>query len=280
MKSNSQIAIVTGASTGIGRATAIALAQAGYVVIATAREVSTLAALVKDLGIHALTLDVDSDESVQQAMRQVHLLTSGHGVDILVNNAGFAVPGPMESVPLERLRAGFDTNVIGLVRMCQAVLPQMRQRKSGCIVNVSSIVGRITFPFEGAYTATKHAVEALSDALRFEVQPFGVKVIVVQPGAIRSAFQHRGDQELITSLPSDSPYFKAMSGFLIQREKAFTQAPEGNAVAAAIVKALKKTGRPARIVVPQKARLFLTVFGTGPDRLRDAIKRKIFAPAN
>jgi NAD(P)-dependent dehydrogenase (short-subunit alcohol dehydrogenase family) len=271
--------LVTGASSGIGRATALALAAAGYEVLAAGRDEAALATLAQQARIHARLLDVDSDISVRDAMQRVDRLTSGRGLDVLINNAGFAVPGPIESVPIERLQAGFQTNVIGLVRMCQAVLPAMRLRGSGCIVNVSSIVGRISFPFEGAYTATKHAVEALSDALRFELQPFGVRVLVVQPGAIRSAFQERGDQELAASLPAESPYRIPLSGFLAQRAKAFKNAPDGGVVAQAIVRELARPSSRARIVVPRQANAMLALFTTGPDRWRDAIKRFAFAPA-
>jgi NADP-dependent 3-hydroxy acid dehydrogenase YdfG len=271
--------LVTGASSGIGRAMAIALADAGFEVIAAGRNEAALASLAREAGVHQLLLDVSSETSVRNAMDRVNGITSGRGVDVLVNNAGFAVPGPVESVPVDRLMAGFDTNVIGLVRMCQAVLPPMRERRHGCIVNVSSIVGRISFPFEGAYTATKHAVEALSDALRFELKPFGVRVLVIQPGAIRSAFQERGDHELAGTMATDSPYRWAMSGFLAQRAKAFEKAPDGSVVARALVRELQRPSGRARVVVPQQAKTMLALFTTGPDRWRDAVKRFAFAPA-
>jgi NADP-dependent 3-hydroxy acid dehydrogenase YdfG len=279
MPAHSQTVLITGASSGIGRATAVALARAGYDVLAAGRDEAALATLARECGAHAVPLDVTSDVSVRDAMARVDWLTSGRGLNVLINNAGFAVPGPLETVPVERLQAGFETNVIGLMRMCQAVLPAMRQRGSGCVVNVSSIVGRISFPFEGAYTATKHAVEALSDALRFELAPFGVRVLVVQPGAIRTAFQERGDQELAASLPADSPYRAAMAGFLAQRAKAFKSAPDGAVVAQAIARELGKPSGRARIVVPRQAHAMLALFTTGPDRWRDAIKRLAFAPA-
>jgi NADP-dependent 3-hydroxy acid dehydrogenase YdfG len=275
---NGQTVLVTGASTGIGRATAIALSKKGYRVFASARDISSLSALSNEFGINPLALDVDSQASINRAMQSIEQMTSGYGIDILINNAGFAVPGPIETVPIERLRAGFETNVVGLVRMCQAVLPQMRVRGSGCIVNLSSIVGSITFPFEGAYTATKHAVESISDALRFEVHPYGIRVLVVQPGAINTAFQARGNQEFADSNQTRSPYQHAMSGFMAQRDKAFLEAPNGTAVAQAIVRELGRQNGATRIVVPGKARLLLAVFGGMPDKISDAIKRRVFAP--
>jgi NADP-dependent 3-hydroxy acid dehydrogenase YdfG len=276
-----QTVLVTGASSGIGRAIALELAAAGYSVIASGRDENALLSLSKLAnGIHSIVLDVSSQSSVDTAMQQIEQLTSGRGVDVLINNAGFAVPGPLESVQLDRLQAGFETNVIGLVRMCQAVLPAMRQRRSGCIINISSIVGRISFPFEAGYTSTKHAVEALSDALRFELAPWGIRVLVVQPGAIRTAFQQRGDAELASSLPKESPYYLAMSGFLSQRSKAFKNAPDGTVVARAVRGKLTRPSKRTRIVVPRHARTMLTLFTTGPDSLRDAIKRFAFTPTS
>src|SRR5580658_1578070 len=172
-------AIVTGCSSGIGRATALELTVRGYEVIATARRHESIA----DLAVaRALTLDVDSDESVAAAQATVG------PVDVLVNNAGFGIEGPVEEVPLSEVRRAFETNFFGAARMIQAFVPAMRERGSGTVVNVTSVAGVVAAPLAGFYSATKFALEALSEALHLEVGHFGVKVLVVEPGSIETRF--------------------------------------------------------------------------------------------
>jgi NAD(P)-dependent dehydrogenase (short-subunit alcohol dehydrogenase family) len=177
--------LITGCSTGIGRATAEYLAERGHSVYATARRPESIADL-EARGCRILALDVTDEASMAAAVRAVE---SDHGaIGALVNNAGYSQSGAIESVPLDDVRRQFETNVFGLVRMCQLVLPAMRARRAGRIVNVSSMGGTLVFPGGGIYHATKYAVEAISDALRFEVSGFGVQVVVVQPGTIRTHF--------------------------------------------------------------------------------------------
>jgi NAD(P)-dependent dehydrogenase (short-subunit alcohol dehydrogenase family) len=177
--------LITGCSSGIGKACAAYLAERGYTVWATARNVSALAELAAS-GCHLGALDVNDEDSMQATLRRIE---SAHGpVGALINNAGYSQPGVIESVPLARVRAQFETNVFGLVRLTQLVLPGMRAQRRGRIVNVSSMGGRLTFPGYGFYHATKYAVEALSDALRFEVRGFGIHVVLIEPGLIRSKF--------------------------------------------------------------------------------------------
>ena len=173
-------ALITGCSTGIGRATATELTTRGYEVIATARRLESLDGLKVD---QTLALDVDRDDSVADA-----LATAGP-VDVLVNNAGFGLEGAIETVPLEEVRRMFETNVFGAARMIQAFLPAMRERGSGAIVNVASTAGIAAPPLGGYYAASKFALEALSESLHLEVGHFGVKVVVIEPGAIETRFQ-------------------------------------------------------------------------------------------
>lgn len=174
-----QRAIVTGCSSGIGRATALELTARGYEVIATARRPES----IENLAVaQCLTLDVDSDESVAA------VLASVGPVDVLVNNAGFGIEGSVEEVPLPEVRRAFETNFFGAARMIQAFLPAMRERGSGAIVNVTSVAGVVGTPLAGYYSATKFALEALSEALHFEVGHFGIKVLVVEPGSIETRF--------------------------------------------------------------------------------------------
>lgn len=177
--------LITGCSTGIGEATARHLAAKGHRVYATARRVETLSEL-ETAGCETLALDVTDEESMAAAVAEVGRAEGS--VWALVNNAGYSQSGAVESVPMESVRTQFETNVFGLVRMCQLVLPGMRRAGSGRIVNISSMGGKLTFPGGGFYHGTKHAIEAVSDALRFEVEGFGVDVVVIEPGLIKTHF--------------------------------------------------------------------------------------------
>lgn len=185
------IVLVTGATTGIGRATALGLAARGHRVFATGRNVAALDALLADakgLPLEVLPLDVTDRASIDAAVREVDARTQGHGVDVLINNAGYGQMGPVLGVPSDAVRAQYATNVFGLVDVTRAFSAAMIRRRSGRIVNVSSVGGRVTTPFMGVYTSTKFALESLSDAMRVELAPFGVLVSVVEPGYIRTEF--------------------------------------------------------------------------------------------
>lgn len=192
--------LITGCSSGIGNATAARLARSGWTVWATARRPETLTALAA-VGCRTLQLDVTDENSMRKAVDTV--LADGP-LDGLVNNAGYSQSGAIETLPMDALRRQFETNVFGLVRMAQLVLPAMRAQHAGRIVNISSMGAHLTFPGGGAYHATKHAVHALSEALRFEVAGFGVQVILVEPGLITTEF----DRAATASMDAldDGPY--------------------------------------------------------------------------
>src|SRR6478736_2075909 len=181
----SEAVLVTGCSSGIGRATAEHLASKGRTVYATARRLDSIREL-EAAGCKLLELDVTDDQSMAAAVKTVE--DAEGAVGVLVNNAGYSQSGAVESVPMDAVRRQFETNVFGLVRMCQLVLPAMRRQRWGRIVNVSSMGGRLVFPGGGFYHGTKYAVEAISDALRFEVKGFGVDVILIEPGLIKTEF--------------------------------------------------------------------------------------------
>jgi NADP-dependent 3-hydroxy acid dehydrogenase YdfG len=184
-KSPSKVILITGCSSGIGAATASRLVSAGHTVYATARKVQSLTALA-EAGCRTLALDVNDEASMAQAVAAVE---AEHGaVGVLINNAGYSQSGAVESVSMADMRRQFETNVFGLLRMCQLVLPAMRAQRQGKIINIGSMGGTLTFPGGGLYHASKYAVEALSDAMRFEVKGFGVDVILIQPGLIKSGF--------------------------------------------------------------------------------------------
>jgi NAD(P)-dependent dehydrogenase (short-subunit alcohol dehydrogenase family) len=194
--------LVTGCSSGIGRATALRLAEHGHTVYASARRPESIADL-EDRGCRLLTLDVTEEESMRTAVEAIEAEQGAVGA--LVNNAGYSHSGAIESVPLDEVRRQFETNVFGLARMCQLVLPGMRARGAGRIVNLSSMGGTLVFPGGGFYHATKYAVEAISDALRFEVKGFGIDVVIVQPGAIRTGFAEAASTAMGHNEP-EGPY--------------------------------------------------------------------------
>ena len=196
----SRAVLITGCSTGIGRATAQRLAVAGHTVYATARRADAISDL-EGSGCRTLALDVTDEASMQAAVEQV--VAEQGAVGVLVNNAGYSQSGAIETIEMDDVRRQFETNVFGLMRMCQLVLPGMRDQGYGRIVNISSMGANFTFPGGGIYHATKYAVEAISDALRFEVKGFGVDVVVIQPGLIRTEFGGTAAAEVQTG---DGPY--------------------------------------------------------------------------
>ncbi|MFL6136363.1 MAG: oxidoreductase [Frankiaceae bacterium] len=259
--------LITGCSSGIGHATALRLARR-HVVYATARRPASIGDLA-DAGCRVLPLDVTDEASMRAAVAAVE---SEHGrVGVLVNNAGWGQYGAVEEVDLDDVRREFETNVLGLARMCQLVLPAMRAAGHGRIVNVSSMGGRLTFPGGGYYHASKHAVEALSDALRFEVAGFGVRVCVVQPGLIRTRF---GDtaHESHPHPAGDSAYagFTAASQAAIASSYGTPLASGPGAVARAVERAATARRPLTRYRVTLGARLMLTTRKLLPDVAWDA----------
>jgi NAD(P)-dependent dehydrogenase (short-subunit alcohol dehydrogenase family) len=186
---NQKVAIVTGSSTGIGYETSIALARGGFITYATMRNLSKAegiksVATKESLRLHVTQLDVTDDLSVKNAVQSI--LSKEGRIDLLVNNAGYVLSGAFEDLAIDEIKAQYETNVFGLIRTTQAVLPIMRKQKSGIIVNISSGAGRFGYPGHSAYISTKFAVEGLSESVSYELQPFGIKVVIVEPGVIRT----------------------------------------------------------------------------------------------
>jgi NAD(P)-dependent dehydrogenase (short-subunit alcohol dehydrogenase family) len=189
--------LITGTSTGIGLATALLLARAGHKVYATMRRPErspelVAAARAESLALEVLRLDVDDDESVRGAFAEV--FSRGERLDVLVNNAGISAIGPIEELPLETFRRTMETNYFGALRCIKAVLPRMREQRSGCIVNVTSVAGRVAIAPQGAYAASKSALEALSEVLAQEVKGFNIRVAVVEPGIIETPIFTKGGE--------------------------------------------------------------------------------------
>jgi NAD(P)-dependent dehydrogenase (short-subunit alcohol dehydrogenase family) len=203
MTSISKAALITGCSSGIGRETARHLANKGWTVYATARRPEALAELA-EAGCRTLACDVTDEASMRAAVETV--IEADGAVGVLVNNAGYSQSGAVESVAMDSIRRQFETNVFGLIRMCQLALPGMREQGWGRIVNISSMGGRLTFPGGGIYHATKHAVEAICDAMRWEVAGFGVDVVCVEPGLIVTGFGDAALSSLEEGTRDDGPY--------------------------------------------------------------------------
>ena len=201
-----RVALVTGCSSGIGEATALALAKSGFRVFASGRALAGVEHLRgRAPGLELIELDVSDDASIQRAV--AHVFNVAGRIDVLVNNAGFAIFGGVEDLTREELRRQFEVNVFGAMALCRAVLPVMRHQGDGTIVNVSSVAGRVSTPLLGAYCASKFALEALSDSLRVEARPFGVKVVTVEPGSTHTRFQERAVRESASVLARpDSVY--------------------------------------------------------------------------
>jgi short-subunit dehydrogenase len=265
--------LITGCSTGIGRATAEHLAARGHTVYATARRPETLEDL-EAKGCKTLALDVTDEGSMQAAVKTVEEAEGAVGV--LVNNAGYSQSGAIESIPLDSVRKQFETNVFGLIRMCQLVLPGMRRQRYGRIVNLSSMGGRLTFPGGGIYHGTKHAVEAISDALRFEVKGFGIDVVVIEPGLIKTEFSQAAVGSMTDFESDGGPYAKfnqavaaATAGVYEGPMARLGAGPE--AVARVIEKAITRRRPRTRYPVTPSARLALTQRRLLTDRMWDRV---------
>ena len=268
--------LITGCSTGIGRATAERLAEDGWNVHPTARRLESIEDLARrGCKIHAL--DVTDEASMEAAVTEVE--TDGP-VGALVNNAGYSQSGAIETIPMSSVRKQFETNVFGLMRMCQLVLPRMRGASSGRIVNLSSMGGKLVFPGGGVYHATKHAVEALSDALRFEVGGFGIDVVVIEPGLIVTEFGETAAAS-VDEVEEHGPYAEFNAGVAKATAEAYTgpmarlgAGPE--AVAGKIAKALTARRPSTRYKVTPSARLSMGMRRLMTDRMWDRMVRSQF----
>jgi NADP-dependent 3-hydroxy acid dehydrogenase YdfG len=269
--------VITGATAGIGRASAILLASKGHRVFAAGRSEDALAELENSYGnITGVAMDVTEASSVAAAVTRIHEALEGKAPDVLVNNAGYALVGPLESIPDEDWERQFQTNVLGLVRVTRAFLPGMRERRRGRIVNVSSVAGRVTLPFFGPYNSTKHAVESISDSLRHELHPHGVSVVVIEPGAVKTRFGSREQAQIDAWIEADSPYAEQLRTLRHFHKGLHAKGADPISVAGAIVEACEKPAAAARRVVPLlPGSAFIALKNWLPTRLGDWLIRRI-----
>jgi NAD(P)-dependent dehydrogenase (short-subunit alcohol dehydrogenase family) len=271
----SKAILVTGCSSGIGRATAERLASAGWPVYATARRVDSIRDL-EAAGCRILPLDVTDERSIQAAVGAV---MGTHGaVGVLVNNAGYSQSGAVEEVSIEAARKQFETNFFGAVRLCQVVLPAMRAQRWGRIINMSSMGGRLTFPGGGIYHATKYALEAVSDVLRWEVRPFGIDVVLVEPGLIQTNFGRTAAESVEAVGDADSPYRDFNAAVAQGTENAYRMpfATGPDTVARVVERAIRARRPRTRYPVTVGARGAIALRSILPDRAWDLALRAQF----
>jgi NAD(P)-dependent dehydrogenase (short-subunit alcohol dehydrogenase family) len=279
MSEPSKAVLITGCSSGIGRATALRLAGAGWRVYASARRPESLAEL-RDAGAQTLVLDVTDEQSIAAAVDTIEQAEGAVGV--LINNAGYSQSGAIETVPMDAVRRQFETNIFGLVRLTQLVLPKMRAQRWGKIVNLGSMGGRLSFPGGGHYHATKHALEAISDALRFELRGFGIDVILLEPGLITTEFGEAAAASMAdAATSSDDPYatFNATVGAVTKGAydgpmRLLGAGPER--VAKVIERTLRRRRPPARITITPSAKLMIGLRRLLPDSAWEAAMRGQF----
>jgi NAD(P)-dependent dehydrogenase (short-subunit alcohol dehydrogenase family) len=275
----SKAVLVTGCSSGIGRATAEHLAKKGWNVYATARRVESIADL-EEAGCKLLALDVTDEASMAAAVSAVEAAEGAVGV--LVNNAGYSQSGAVEDVPLDVVRAQFETNVFGLLRMTQLVLPKMREQRWGKVVNVGSMGGTLVFPGGGIYHASKYALEALSDALRFELKGFGIDVVLIQPGLIRTRFGEVAVGSIESAAPAAGPNAEFYAAVAVATKGVYEMGPLAifgrgpEAVAKAIERAISSRRPRPRYRVTPSARMLMTQRSLMSDRMWDAFLRSQF----
>jgi len=292
-----KIAVVTGSSTGIGFETSLLLARTGFYTYATMRNTKKSETIEKiaskeNLPLKVLPLDVDSDDSVRKTIDKI--LDEKNKIDILVNNAGYGLFGALEDISIQEAKKQFETNFFGAIRTIKQVLPSMREQMNGMIINVSSISGKVGFPAECIYVSTKFALEGLSESISYELGPYGIKVILIEPGVINSnfvpniKFPDRSNEKLKETLPAEeyseikirssknidkknlSHYSKTIDAFLSHYYPAMKSAPLPKEVALLILESIKNATNSSeslyRYLIGEDAK----TFGQAKDNLPDS----------
>jgi NAD(P)-dependent dehydrogenase (short-subunit alcohol dehydrogenase family) len=269
---STKVALVTGGSSGIGEATARTLAAAGFTVYAAARRVERMQPL-SEAGIRPLAMDVTDDASLQAGVATI--IDEQGRIDVLVNNAGYGSYGALEDVPMDEARAQMEVNVFGAARLTQLVLPHMREQRSGTIVNVTSMGGKIYTPLGAWYHATKFALEAISDCLRMEVKPFGINVVVLEPGGIRTEWPGIA-AEKVRAVSGTGPYApqgNAVAQSLVSESTQRRSSPP-ELIAKTIAKAVTARRPKTRYAVGYGAKPIIFMHDVLPDRAFDALIRR------
>lgn len=276
-----KIAVVTGSSSGVGLETSLALARNGFHTYATMRNIEgggakQIAEVAKNenLPLEIIQLDVNSDKSVTDAINRI--AKEKDRLDIVVNNAGYDLMGALEETSIDEIKAQFETNLFGAVRVMQRVIPIMREQKSGKIVNITSLGGRISFPLNSAYHATKFALEGLSESIQYELEHFGIRIIIVEPGGVGSNFLKNLKWALKASDPSNSPYRSIQTSMLEFFKQWAQNLTHPSEVAKVILKAVTSDNPDFRYVVGNDAVTTLEARRSMSDReFENMIKKQI-----
>lgn len=265
--------LITGATAGIGRDAALRFARQGHRVFATGRRLEQLDSLqeeAKGLDLHAWQMDVTKEADIARVRDRIDEVTDGHGLDVLVNNAGYGLIGPLDVLSDADVRKQFDTNVFGLLAVTRAFVPRMRERGAGRIIHVGSMGGKITFPFMGAYNATKYALESISDAMRLELRPFGISVSLIEPGAINTEFNGVAAGTM-QAYDLQNTVYAPIAARADEVQRRFERmAAKAEVVSRAIEKAAFSRWPRARYTVPFMAKLTIAMFKLLPTRWMDA----------
>jgi len=272
-----KVAIVTGTTSGIGYETCLSLARDGFYTFATVRDIKKAEKIVQiakkeNLKIEIIELDVDDEKSISTAIQKI--LSKKQQIDVLVNNAGWGLFGSVEDVPVNDFRAQFETNFFGIISIIQKVAPVMRKQKSGVIVNISSVAGRIGFPGSPAYISSKFALEGLSESLRYELGQFGVKVIIIEPGVIKSNFF---SSMKIAEPKPDSPYKEITERVIMGVKMMAELGTPPSEVATTILKVIKEKDPKPRYIVGNDAQMFLEAKRAKTDaEFENYLKKELF----
>ncbi|MGD1840019.1 MAG: oxidoreductase [Thermonemataceae bacterium] len=262
-----KVALITGVSSGIGKETAKLMVKNGFKVYGASRRMSKMSTLESE-GVRLLEMDLTVEESIQQTVTQV--LSEEKRLDVLVNNAGYGSYGALEDVPIEEAKYQFEVNIFGLARLIQLVLPQMRQQQSGRIINISSIGGSFGEPHGAWYHATKFALEGLSDSLRMELKQFGIEVVIIKPGAIKTEWNTIARNKLV-EVSGKTTYKKLVHKHYKMLESADKQGSQPIVVAKSILKAATVANPKTRYAVGKGAKLLLFIRSVSPDKLFDKL---------
>lgn len=273
-----KVALVTGSSSGIGFETSLALAREGYHTFASMRDVKKSESLAdaakkENLQITVIELDVNRPESVKSAISKI--MSDAGRIDVLVNNAGYGIFGCLEDLTLDEIRQQFETNFFAIVRLIQEVAPIMRKQNSGTIVNISSVAGRIGFPGTPAYISSKFALEGLSESLRYEMSPFGINTIIIEPGVIKTNFLNA--MKMPSSQKPDSPYKEITNKVVGGIKMMMEMGTPPKEVAEVIVKALREKNPLPRYPVGNDAIMFLEAKKMKTDiEFENYLKKELF----
>ena len=262
-----KVVLITGASSGFGHRTAQKLLQKGFIVYPAARRVEKMQDLADD-GAHVLQMDVTQDEEVKNGIARV--IAEQGRIDVLINNAGYGAYGAIEETPIGEVQYQFDVNVFGYGRLIQAVLPHMRDKRDGRIINVASLVSHLSTPIIGWYAATKHAVDAMSDALRMEVKSLGIDVVLIEPGAVKTGFEDVAFAKL-DAAPHADDYRGFVEGFRNYASRMYKRSPGPDGTAEAIVRATTARRPRVRYRTTRDSKLLAPLSSLMPDWISDWI---------